>query len=59
MLAGFRHVSDLPLGSAARAPLWEAETVFIFGQSLPSDALAFVELYDLPAGTDAAMTGRQ
>ncbi|MER6762724.1 MULTISPECIES: ATP/GTP-binding protein [Amycolatopsis] len=51
-LAGFHHISDLPPGSAARALLQEAETVFIFGQSLRSDALACVELYNLPAGTE-------
>ena len=51
-LAGFHHISDLPAGSAARALLQEAETVFIFGQSLRSDALACVELYNLPPGTE-------
>ncbi|MEV7043734.1 ATP/GTP-binding protein [Amycolatopsis sp. NPDC051061] len=56
-LAGFHHVSDLPAGSAARSLLQEAETVFIFGQSLRSDALACVELYDLPAGTEDTIMG--
>ncbi|MFC9249883.1 ATP/GTP-binding protein [Amycolatopsis thailandensis] len=56
-LAGFHHVSDLPAGSAARSLMQEAETVFIFGQSLRSDALACVELYDLPAGTEDTIMG--
>lgn len=56
-LAGFHHVSDLPAGSAARSLLQEAETVFIFGQSLRSDALACAELYDLPAGTEETIMG--
>jgi hypothetical protein len=56
-LAGFHHISDLAPGSAARSLLQEAETVFIFGQSLRSDALACVELYDLPAGTEDAIMG--
>lgn len=56
-LAGFHHVSDLPPGSPARALLQEAETVFIFGQSLRSDALACVGLYNLPAGTEDAIMG--
>lgn len=51
-LAGFHHISDLPAGSPAHALLQEAETVFIFGQSLYSDALACVELYNLPPGTE-------
>ncbi|WP_410604728.1 ATP/GTP-binding protein [Amycolatopsis sp. lyj-90] len=56
-LAGFHHVSDLPAGSAARSLMQEAETVFIFGQSLRSDALACVDLYDLPAGTEDTIMG--
>lgn len=51
-LAGFHHVSDLPSDSPARALLQEAETAFIFGQSLRSDATACVELYNLPPGTE-------
>jgi hypothetical protein len=56
-LAGFHHVSDLPAGSLARALLQEAETVFIFGQSLRSDALACAELYDLPPGAEETIMG--
>ncbi|MFE5565678.1 ATP/GTP-binding protein [Amycolatopsis japonica] len=56
-MAGFHHVSDLPAESAARSLLQEAETVFIFGQSLRSDALACVDLYDLPAGTEDTIMG--
>ena len=56
-LAGFHHISDLPAGTAARSLLQEAETVFIFGQSLRSDALACVELYDLPPGTEHTIMG--
>ncbi|MFC3456316.1 ATP/GTP-binding protein [Amycolatopsis speibonae] len=56
-MAGFHHVSDLPAESAARSLLQEAETVFIFGQSLRSDALACVDLYDLPSGTEDTIMG--
>lgn len=51
-VAGFHHVSDLPVDSPARSLLQEAETVFIYGQGSQDDAEACVELYNLPAGTE-------
>ncbi|SEP53982.1 ATP-binding protein [Amycolatopsis saalfeldensis] len=51
-IAGFHHISDLPVDSPARSLLQEAETIFIYGQGSLDDALACVELYNLPAGTE-------
>jgi hypothetical protein len=50
-LAGFHHVSDLPAASPARSLLQEAQTVFLYGQALRTDAEACVELYNLPPGS--------
>ncbi|RLK58370.1 ATP/GTP-binding protein [Actinokineospora cianjurensis] len=50
-IAGFHHVSDLPVDSPARSLLQEAETVFVYGQGSAADALACTELYNLPPGT--------
>jgi hypothetical protein len=46
-LAGFHHISDLP----ARSLPHEAQTVFLYGQALRTDAEACVELYNLPPGS--------